>query len=99
LLVIAESIGYVPGNHTVSQNHSELPGLLISKDPVYKWGSLILLRRGNKTAMERITAAKCGADTEGMTIQSLYHLGTIPCTSPNPDSIMDFSNCMLTGTW
>jgi hypothetical protein len=31
--------------------------------------TLILLRRGNKIPMEGITETKCGADTEGRTIQ------------------------------
>jgi hypothetical protein len=31
--------------------------------------TLILLRRGNKIPMERVTETKCGAETEGMTIQ------------------------------
>jgi hypothetical protein len=35
----------------------------------------ILLRRGNKIPMERVIETKCGAETEGMTIQRLLHLG------------------------
>jgi hypothetical protein len=38
--------------------------------------TLILLRRGNKISMEGVT--KCGAETEGMTIQRLPHLGIHP---------------------
>jgi hypothetical protein len=38
--------------------------------------TLILLRRGNKIPMEGVT--KCGAETEGMTIQRLPHLGIHP---------------------
>jgi hypothetical protein len=37
-----------------------------------------LLRRGNKIPMERVTETKCGAETEGMTIQRLPHLGIHP---------------------
>jgi hypothetical protein len=37
-----------------------------------------LLRRGNKIPMERVTETKFGAETEGMTIQRLLHLGTHP---------------------
>jgi hypothetical protein len=37
--------------------------------------SLILLRWRNKTSMEGVTETKCGAETEGMTIQRLPHLG------------------------
>ena len=35
----------------------------------------ILLKRGNKIPMEGVTETKCGAETEGMTIQRLPHLG------------------------
>jgi hypothetical protein len=35
----------------------------------------ILLRRGNKITTEGGTEAKFGAETEGMTIQRLPHLG------------------------
>jgi hypothetical protein len=38
----------------------------------------ILLRRGNKIPMEGVTETKCGADTEGMTIQGLPHLRIHP---------------------
>jgi hypothetical protein len=41
----------------------------------------ILLRRGNKIPMEGVTEPKCGAETEGMTIQRLPHLGTHPTYS------------------
>jgi hypothetical protein len=37
-----------------------------------------LLRRGNKIPMEVVTERKCGADTEGMTVQRLSHLGNHP---------------------
>jgi hypothetical protein len=40
--------------------------------------TLILLRRENKIPMERVTETKCGAETEGMTIQRLLHLGIHP---------------------
>ena len=39
--------------------------------------TLILLRRGNKILMEGITEIKCGAETEGMTIQRLPRLRTV----------------------
>jgi hypothetical protein len=35
----------------------------------------ILLRRGNKISMEGVTEPKFGAETEGMSIQRLPHLG------------------------
>jgi hypothetical protein len=40
-----------------------------------KVDNLIILRRGNKIPMEVFTETKCGAETEGMTIQRLSHLG------------------------
>jgi hypothetical protein len=40
--------------------------------------TLILLRRGNKIPMEGVTEIKYGAETEGMTIQRLPHLGIHP---------------------
>jgi hypothetical protein len=35
----------------------------------------VLLRKGNKLPMKGVTETKCGAKTEGMTIQRLSHLG------------------------
>jgi hypothetical protein len=46
--------------------------------------TLVLLRRGNKIPMEGVTETKCGAETEGMTIQRLPHLGTIPYINTKP---------------
>jgi hypothetical protein len=40
--------------------------------------TLTLLRRGNKIPMEGVTKTKCGAKTEGMTIQKLLHVGVHP---------------------
>ena len=40
--------------------------------------TLILLRRGNKIPMEGVIDTKCEAETEGMTIQRLPHLGIYP---------------------
>jgi hypothetical protein len=40
--------------------------------------TLVLLRRGNKIPMEGDTMTKCGAETEGKTIQRLPHLGIHP---------------------
>ena len=34
--------------------------------------TLILLRRGNKILTEGVIETKCGAETEGMTIQRLF---------------------------
>jgi hypothetical protein len=38
----------------------------------------ILLRRGNKIPMEGVTKTKFGAETEGISIQILPHLGIHP---------------------
>jgi hypothetical protein len=35
----------------------------------------VFLRRGNKIPMEGVTETKCEAETEGMAIQRLPHLG------------------------
>jgi hypothetical protein len=38
----------------------------------------ILLRRGSKIPMEGVTETKYGAESEGITIQRLLHLGIHP---------------------
>ena len=43
--------------------------------------TLVLLRRGNKISTEGHTKTKCGADTQGKTIQGLPHLGIHPIYS------------------
>jgi hypothetical protein len=40
--------------------------------------TLVLLRRGNKIPMIGVTETKFRAETEGMTIQRLPHLGIYP---------------------
>jgi hypothetical protein len=40
--------------------------------------NFILLRRGNKIPIERVTETKCKAEMEGVTIQGLPHLGIHP---------------------
>ena len=40
--------------------------------------TLVFLRRGNKILMGGDTETKCGAETEGKTIQRLPHLGIHP---------------------
>ena len=58
----------------------------------------ILLRRGNKIPMEGVTEPKCGAETEGMTIQRLLHLGIHPIYNHhNPGTIVDANKSFLTG--
>jgi hypothetical protein len=48
----------------------------------------ILVRRGNKTSMERITETKCGAETEGKAIQRLSHLGIHPIYSYQTQTLL-----------
>ena len=48
----------------------------------------ILLRRGNKIPMEGVTETKCGAETEGMTIQRLPHLGIHPIYSHQTQTLL-----------
>ena len=57
----------------------------------------IHLRRGNKTPMEGETETKCGAETEGMTIQTAPPGAPSLIHSPNPDTIVDVKKCMLRG--
>jgi hypothetical protein len=50
--------------------------------------TLILLRRGNKIPMEGVTGANCGAETEGMTIQRLCHLGIYPISNHQKQTLL-----------
>jgi hypothetical protein len=57
---------------------------------------LVLLVRQNKIPNERVTETKCGAETEGMTIQGpevpedLSHI-----QSPNTNTVVDANKCLL----
>jgi hypothetical protein len=59
----------------------------------------VLFRRGNKIPMGADTETKCGAETERETIKRLtYPLGDPShIESPNPDTIVDANQCLLTG--
>jgi hypothetical protein len=48
----------------------------------------ILLRRGNKISMEGFAGTKCGAKTEGMTIQRLSHLGIHPINNHQTQTLL-----------
>jgi hypothetical protein len=48
----------------------------------------VLLRRGNKIPMEGVTETKCGADTEGMTVYRLTHLGIHPIYNLQTQSLL-----------
>jgi hypothetical protein len=47
-------------------------------------GTSIFLRRGNKIPMEGVTGTTFREKTEGMAIQRLPHLGSIPYTTTKP---------------
>jgi hypothetical protein len=51
----------------------------------------ILLRRGNKIPMEGVTETKFGAETEGMTIQRLLHLGMHPINNHQTQTLLQMS--------
>jgi hypothetical protein len=48
----------------------------------------ILLRRGNKIHMKGVTETKFRAETEGMIIQRLPHLGTHPIYSQQTQTLL-----------
>jgi hypothetical protein len=48
----------------------------------------ILLRRGNKIHMGEVTETKFGAETEGMTIQRLPHLGIHPINNHQTQTLL-----------
>jgi hypothetical protein len=55
--------------------------------------TLVLLRRENKIPMGGVAETKFGAETEGMTIQRLTHLGIHPIKNPpNPDTVVEATN-------
>jgi hypothetical protein len=47
-----------------------------------------LLRRGNKIPIEGVTEMKFGAETEGMTIQKLPHLGIHPINNHQTQTLL-----------
>jgi hypothetical protein len=47
-----------------------------------------LLRMGNKIPMKGVTETKFGAETEGMTIQRLPHLGIHPIINHQTQTVM-----------
>jgi hypothetical protein len=48
----------------------------------------ILLRRGNNISMEGVTKTQFGAETEGMTIQRLTHLGIYPINNHQTQTLL-----------
>jgi hypothetical protein len=51
-------------------------------------GALVLLRRGNKILMGAKMEMKCGAETEGKTIQRLPHLQIYPVYSHQMQTLL-----------
>ena len=51
-------------------------------------GASVLLRRKNKILKGANTETKCGAETEGKTIQRLPHLGTHPIYSHQTQTLL-----------
>jgi hypothetical protein len=47
-----------------------------------------LLRIGNKIPLEGVTKTKCEAETEGMTIQRLPHLGIHPINNHQTQTLL-----------
>jgi hypothetical protein len=50
--------------------------------------TMILLRRGNKIPMEGDTGTKCEAETKGMTILRLHHLGIHPIDNHQSQTLL-----------
>jgi hypothetical protein len=50
--------------------------------------TLILLRRGNKTPMERVTETKYEAETEKLTSQRLSYLGIHPINNHQNQTLL-----------
>jgi hypothetical protein len=48
----------------------------------------ILLRKGNKIHIEGVTEAKCGVETEGITIRRLPHLGIHPINNQQKQTVL-----------
>ena len=59
--------------------------------------TLILLRRGNKIPMEGVTETKFGAETKGVTIETVPPRDPSYKQPPNPDTIADANKILLTG--
>jgi hypothetical protein len=56
-----------------------------------------LLRMGNKIPMEGVTETKFGADSEGMAIQRLPHLGIHPINNHQTQTLGRCQKSLLTG--
>ena len=83
-LITKENTGYVLTDKWILAQKLRIPKIQFAKHLKLKKkedqsvDTLILLCRGNKIPMEGVTETMCGAETEGMTIQKLPHLGVHP---------------------
>jgi hypothetical protein len=62
--------------------------MILKKKEDQRVDILNLLRRGNKIPMEGVRETKCGAETEGMMIQRLSHLGIHPIYSHQTQTLL-----------
>jgi hypothetical protein len=60
----------------------------LKKNEDQRVATSILLRRGNKILMEGVTKIKGGAETKGMTIQRLSHLGIHPINNHQTQTLL-----------
>jgi hypothetical protein len=60
----------------------------LKKKEAQNMDTSILLRRENKIPMERVTEMKFGAETEGMAIQRLPHLGICPINNHQTQTLL-----------
>jgi hypothetical protein len=60
----------------------------LKKKEIQSMDTLVLLRRGNKIPIGGDTETKCGAETEGKTIQRLLCLGIHPVYSHKTQTLL-----------
>jgi hypothetical protein len=60
----------------------------LKKKEVQSVDTSVLHRRENKTPIEEVTETKCGAETEGMTIQRLPYLGIHPINNHQTQTLL-----------
>jgi hypothetical protein len=57
----------------------------------------VFLEGGRKIPMEGVTETKFGGETEGMTIQKLFHLGIHPINNHQTQTLGRCNKSLLTG--
>jgi hypothetical protein len=65
-----------------------LQNVKLKKKEDHSVDTSIILRRENKTPMEGVTETKFGAETEGMTIQKLSHMGIHPINNLQTQTLL-----------